>query len=235
MMKSDSQFDQNFPELAERVATRLLGYPWKIWFWGDSIGLEGLMAAAELTGKESFASYAHGLFKAWIAREVPRGRFDYTAPGAALLEVYERTRDCALLEAALRLAKYCSEFRRSQFGAFIRDESDAAGFQPDLPDDLPGRCRLQYQFLTRVPSCSSILFTLMDPSWLSCMRLPETALISMPRSITSFHRLSCFLTVGRACFTTTGAKVAAATTGFYGLAEMVGASSGLSELSNASR
>jgi unsaturated rhamnogalacturonyl hydrolase len=133
---------KRLPKLAERAATRLLNYPWKIWFWGDSIGIEGLLAAAELTGSAHFASYAHGLFKGWVAREVPRGRFDYTAPGVALLDVYQRTQDGALFEAALRLARYWTSFRRSQSGAFIRDESDAAGFPPDLPDDLPERSNL---------------------------------------------------------------------------------------------
>ena len=129
-------------ELAEKAAARLFNYPWKIWFWGDSIGIEGLLAAADLTGSARFVGYAHGLFKAWIAREFPRGRFDYTTPGAALLEVYQRTQDPSLLEAALRLAHYWANFRSTQSGAFIRDESNAAGFPPDLPDALPERSEL---------------------------------------------------------------------------------------------
>jgi unsaturated rhamnogalacturonyl hydrolase len=142
MMEASAQLDVKLVQLAERVAGRLLQYPWKVWFWGDSIGIEGLVSASELTGQTEFVSYAHGLFKSWIAREIPRGRFDYTAPGAALLDVYQRTGDFSLLEAALRLAQYLAGFRRSESGAFIRDENDAAGFPPDLPDDLPGRSEL---------------------------------------------------------------------------------------------
>ena len=74
-------------DVSARAANRLLDYPWKVWFWGDSIGLEGLIDAVEFTGNRKYLAYVHGLLKGWIAREPFRSEFDHTAPGVALLRV----------------------------------------------------------------------------------------------------------------------------------------------------
>lgn len=122
---------------ASRAADLLLAHQWKVWFWGDSVGLEGLLDAAELTGEPKYAAYVHGLLKSWIAREQHRSEFDYTAPGVALLRVFEQTRDAALLEAARRHAAYLLKSRRTQGGAYIRYENAALELLPELPPDHP--------------------------------------------------------------------------------------------------
>lgn len=122
---------------AARAADLLLAHQWKVWFWGDSIGLEGLLDAAELTGQSKYAAYVHGLLKGWIAREGCRSEFDYTAPGVALLRLFEQTRDAALLEAARRHAAYLLQFRRTKAGAYLRYENAALELLPELPPDHP--------------------------------------------------------------------------------------------------
>jgi unsaturated rhamnogalacturonyl hydrolase len=112
-------------------------YPWKVWFWGDSIGLEGLLDASELTGQSKFAGFVYGLLKGWLARERHRSEFDYTAPGVALLRVYEATKDARLLEAALRHADYMAGFRKTAGGAYVRYENAAIELPPELPPDHP--------------------------------------------------------------------------------------------------
>ncbi len=123
--------------VSTHAALQLLNYRWKLWFWGDSIGLEGLLDASELTGDQRYLGFVHGLLKGWLAREQFRGEFDYTAPGVSLLRVYEKTQDVALLEAARRHAQYMAAFRRTQAGAFLRYENAAIELPPELPTDHP--------------------------------------------------------------------------------------------------
>jgi unsaturated rhamnogalacturonyl hydrolase len=124
-------------KLAAKAADLLLGYPWKVWFWGDSIGLEGLLQAEEITGDARYGAFVYGLFKAWIAREQCRSEFDYTAPGVALLRVYAQTGDEALLGAARRHATYMASFRKTEAGAAVRYENAAFELPPELPPDHP--------------------------------------------------------------------------------------------------
>jgi unsaturated rhamnogalacturonyl hydrolase len=121
--------------IAAKAASTLLSYPWKVWFWGDSIGLEGLLNATELTGDAQYRGFVYGLFKAWIAREKFRSEFDYTAAGVALLQLYEQTRDEELLAAAERHSAYMAGFRKTDTGAAIRYENAAFELPPELPPD----------------------------------------------------------------------------------------------------
>lgn len=122
---------------AARAADRLLGHEWKVWFWGDSIGMEGLLDAGELTGDRGYLRFAQGLFAGWLAREGARSAFDHTLPGVALLRVYEETGERRLLEAALRHAAYLASFRRTADGAYVRYEDAAIELPPELPPDHP--------------------------------------------------------------------------------------------------
>ncbi len=123
--------------LATAAADRLLSYPWKLWFWGDSVGFEGLLDASELTGQDKYLAFVYGILKGWLAREPFRSQFDYTAPGVALLRVYEKTEDSALLDAALRHAEYMASFRQTESGAYVRYENAAIELPPELPPDHP--------------------------------------------------------------------------------------------------
>jgi unsaturated rhamnogalacturonyl hydrolase len=129
--------NQELRGLAAQAADLLMTYPWKVWFWGDSIGLEGLLDATELTGDAKYQGFVYGLFKAWIAREKFRSNFDYTAPGVALLRVFEKTQDEALLDAAKRHAAYMAGFRKTVSGAAVRYENAAFELPPELPPGHP--------------------------------------------------------------------------------------------------
>jgi unsaturated rhamnogalacturonyl hydrolase len=129
--------DEEIRRIAAKAANVLLRYPWKVWFWGDSIGLEGLLNATDLTGDGQYRGFVYGLFKAWIAREQYRSEFDYTAAGVALLYLYEQNRDPALLAAARRHARYMAGFRKTDAGAPIRYENAAFELPPELPPDHP--------------------------------------------------------------------------------------------------
>jgi unsaturated rhamnogalacturonyl hydrolase len=75
--------------------------------------------------------------KAWQARMPHRSKFDYTAAGVALLDVYEQSGDESLLEAAREHAEYMAGFRRTEAGAFVRYEDAAIELPPELPPDHP--------------------------------------------------------------------------------------------------
>jgi len=47
--------------LARHGADLLLTYPWKLRFWGDSIGLGSLLDTAALTGDARYSGFVHGL------------------------------------------------------------------------------------------------------------------------------------------------------------------------------
>jgi unsaturated rhamnogalacturonyl hydrolase len=122
-------------ESCRRVADRLLAHRWKLWFWGDSIGLEGLLAATELTGDRQYFAFVYGLLKGWIARRESVGRWDHTAAGVALLKVYEETHDASLLEAAHWLAEYLAGFRRTVGDCPLHYEDAHFELPPELPRD----------------------------------------------------------------------------------------------------
>jgi unsaturated rhamnogalacturonyl hydrolase len=128
---------RQFPKLAAEAADLLLSYPWKFWFWGDSIGFEGLLDAGELTRQEKYLAFVYGAFKAWLARDRVPSEFEYTAPGVALLRVYEKTGDPALLDAARKHAEFMAGFRQTDSGAYVRYENAAIELPPELPTDHP--------------------------------------------------------------------------------------------------
>lgn len=132
-MRSPPSSGSKGVDACRRAGDLLLGYRWKVWFWGDSIGTEGLLDASELTGDEKYAAFVYGLFKGWIPKMDRRSRFEHTAPGAALVRSYLLTRDPSLLFAARDLADYLDSFRRTRTGCPIHYED----VEFDLPPERP--------------------------------------------------------------------------------------------------
>jgi unsaturated rhamnogalacturonyl hydrolase len=90
---------------AASVAEHLVRYPWRVWYFADTVGFEGLLAATELTEDERYRHFAYGIARGWLGR---RGfeRFDYTAPGVALIELALRFEDELLLQRLEELASW---------------------------------------------------------------------------------------------------------------------------------
>ena len=124
-------------EACRRAADLLLAYNWKMWFWADSIGLEGLLKASEITGDRKYFGYVYGLLKGWIPRMENRSRFDHTAAGVALIECYRVTGDRALLDAARSFANYLAAFRKTTGGCPVHYEDAHIELPPELPEDHP--------------------------------------------------------------------------------------------------
>ncbi len=113
--------DESSHERLAAVADRLLAHPFQCWFYGDSVGFEGLLAASDLLGDNRWRDFSHGFFRAWGARREPWGLDDNTAPGHAMCAVVEATGDQLLKEAAVALGHQLSA-RRKVHGAAITFE-----------------------------------------------------------------------------------------------------------------
>lgn len=100
-------------QLARAAARAGLDHPFRVWHFGDSVYFDGLveLAARDAESGAEFLGFAYGMTKAWIAHtsyDLP----DHTAPGAAIVELWRRTGDAHLLDAAVRLAGLWDRFPR---------------------------------------------------------------------------------------------------------------------------
>lgn len=134
----NNNFNRNDLELKTKaVADLSMSYQWKLWFWGDSIGLEGLLDASWITQDERYFSFVYGILKAWASRKEKRNEWEYTAAGVALMRVYAKTHDPELLRLAIDFADYLIPFRKSDRGITIRYETAIFDLPPEVPEDHP--------------------------------------------------------------------------------------------------
>jgi unsaturated rhamnogalacturonyl hydrolase len=100
------------PPLVAAVAERLATHRFQGWFYGDSIGFEGLIAAADLLKDPRWVNFSHGFFRAWATRRNPFCPDDNTAPGHVMCSVVQRSKDEILREAVLDLAGHLRARRK---------------------------------------------------------------------------------------------------------------------------
>ncbi len=100
------------PRVVAAVAQRLTGHDFKCWFYGDSIGFEGLLEASDYLGDRKWLNFSHGFFRAWATRMRPFHDDDNTAPGHVMCEIVERTGDEILKAAVLDLAAHLRTRRK---------------------------------------------------------------------------------------------------------------------------
>lgn len=98
--------------LVSAVADRLMAHAFKGWFYGDSIGFEGLVAASDTLEDRKWLDFSHGFFRAWGTRVRPFLPDDNTAPGHVMCDVVERTGDDVLKAALLELACHLRDRRK---------------------------------------------------------------------------------------------------------------------------
>ena len=129
------------PERLRLVAQRLLRHRYQAWFYGDSIGFEGLLAASALLGDPAYRDFAHGFLRGWAARDEPRRPDDNTAPGHAMCAIAEATDDAELRAAGERLGSYLAARRRVDGVAITFEDARRSLRVPygDVP--LPARDR----------------------------------------------------------------------------------------------
>lgn len=104
-------------ELIARIAERSQRWPFRSWAFGEAIVLEGLLAAAEATGRADFFGFVHGLARASIGRGVGKVPEDHVAPGRIFLLLHDKLDDPAFLDAAQALARLHESFPKNRAGA----------------------------------------------------------------------------------------------------------------------
>lgn len=97
--------------LLRNVADRLIEHPFEGWFYGDSIGFEGLVAASDALQDPRYEQFTHGFFRAWGTRRKPFLLDDNTAPGHVMCSLIERSQDQVLRDAVLDLAHHLKDRR----------------------------------------------------------------------------------------------------------------------------
>ena len=118
------------PVLLRRVAQQLEKHAFKGWFYGDSVGFEGLVAAGDMLGVDTWQDFSHGFFRAWATRMEPFQPDDNTAPGHVMCELVKRTDDQVLKAAVLRLADHLYARRRVRGVAITFEDTLRALRQP---------------------------------------------------------------------------------------------------------
>lgn len=97
-------------EVAESAAAPLLDYPYKLWGFGEEIGLEALCELTAMTGKARYLGFAKSLVDRWCRGFGEPTFRDHVAPGALLIELKEAGHGESYLACAERLAGLYSRF-----------------------------------------------------------------------------------------------------------------------------
>jgi unsaturated rhamnogalacturonyl hydrolase len=108
---------------AARAALALERLPYRRWFFGDSVGFEGLLAADALTGSRCRHDFVRGFLRAWAAEPRPYRLLDFTAPGRILAEIAAEADDPILREEALALGRHLDSRRRARGAAVTFEDS----------------------------------------------------------------------------------------------------------------
>jgi unsaturated rhamnogalacturonyl hydrolase len=111
-------------DILRRAADRTMDYDFTVWFWGDSIAMDGLAEAAALLNYSEAQDFCLKYYRRWAKGTL--GWADHMAPGYALLKLYQRTNEQSLCDAAIRLARFMLEdVPRTRDGAPL--------YRPDQP------------------------------------------------------------------------------------------------------
>ena len=146
----------------------LRAHPFRRWFFGDSIGFEGLLASDRLTGTRHGRDFVHGFLRGWAADPQPWQALDFTAPGRILVDIALEEDDAILRDVAVALARHLDARRRVR-GATITFEDS-------------GWClRAPYSGTVLSPDDQALM---QDPGpgvWLDCMHFDAPFFAAMHR------------------------------------------------------
>ncbi|MSS73672.1 MAG: hypothetical protein EXS64_19620 [Candidatus Latescibacteria bacterium] len=133
-------------DLMARVAAKSLTYRYYHWDWGEAIAMEGIWAAAQVTGETRFTDFVRRMAEGWLAHSPDPWYPDHVGPGRVLLDLWQQGGDLRFLGYARRLGEHLVRLPRASCGGSFH--------RPDLPDrarmiwvdsmqtDAPFLCRL---------------------------------------------------------------------------------------------
>jgi unsaturated rhamnogalacturonyl hydrolase len=118
-------------ELIRKVAAQTMRWNFRMWGFGESIALRGLLQASRVTGDAEPLGYVKALLRSYVGRGVARSSEEHVAPGAELLLLFEETGESVFLEAAKKLAELHRGFPQNKHGARIH-RSDLQGWRRQI-------------------------------------------------------------------------------------------------------
>ena len=118
-------------ELISKVAAQTMRWNFRVWGFGESVALRGLLQASRATGDAEPLGYVKALLRFYVGRGVAKSAEDHVAPGAELLLIYEETGEVIFLEAAKKLADLHRNFPQNDKGARVH-RADLQGWRRQI-------------------------------------------------------------------------------------------------------
>ncbi len=117
--------------VAEAAAPHLVDYDWKVWGFGESIGLRALLELDEhqlgtgFTARATdYLEFVQGLVRPWCERLDAAGFKDHVAPGSVLIDLYMEDDEEVYMDAAVKLAALQGSFPVERGVAVHRPDLD---------------------------------------------------------------------------------------------------------------
>lgn len=98
--------------LQRAAAARTMAYAYKVWGFGEDIGLRALLEHSDVTGDAAAARFVADLVRPWCVARTELTNAEHVAPGVVMLDLYQQTGDDVYLAAALRVAELHRWFPR---------------------------------------------------------------------------------------------------------------------------
>jgi unsaturated rhamnogalacturonyl hydrolase len=102
--------------LLRTAAEKTMRWNFRLWGFGESVALRGLLLASVSITEPRYLAFAEGLIRGWLRRASRLSYEDHAAPGFELLELFARTRQDEYLRAAKDLAQLIDRFPESRAG-----------------------------------------------------------------------------------------------------------------------
>lgn len=118
-------------DVLRAAARRTVRCDFRVWGFGESIALRGLLAAFHVLQDREFLGFVEGLMRSWTGRTGHLTYQDHAAPGFELLELYHLSGDPDYLEAAGALARFCLQFPPGAEGCRLH-RPDLAGWSRQI-------------------------------------------------------------------------------------------------------
>lgn len=116
-------------QLLKLAADRAVEHQYTVWRFGEGIAMEGLLAAADLTGEHRYRDRVAEIMDGWIGARSELVPTDHTAGGVALVRLWELSGAPRYLERARQLAALLGNSPRHSAGAHLHVR-DGEGWKP---------------------------------------------------------------------------------------------------------
>lgn len=104
--------ERDLTALQRAAAERAMAYAYKVWGFGEDIGLRALLEHADAADDDEARRFVADLVRPWCVARTELTNADHVAPGVVMLDLHQQTGDDVYLAAALRVAELHRWFPR---------------------------------------------------------------------------------------------------------------------------